>query len=73
MAEHIERVVIVDSNGRQRTLILESVQEQTLWITGKELDREGGYTGRMHLIDMLAVKSRTAMRMNTQYGVLENA
>ena len=71
--ERVERIRIAPIGSPRRTFFLAISKEGPDWLTGKELDGEGGWDGVIHLIDKAAIVKRTPVGMNLHYGVFEEA
>jgi len=67
----VERIRLAPVNGPRRTLYLEINKNTKLWLTGKELNKEGVWDGVFHVIDKSAIVKRTPVEMNLQYGIFE--
>jgi hypothetical protein len=64
----IERIRIAPIGESKITIYLEISKEDEHWMSGRELDKAGDWTGRLHLIDKAAILKRTPVEMNLHYG-----
>jgi len=67
----VERVRISPAGKARFTIYLDIIRETDLWLTGRELDKTGDRTDKLHLIDKEAIVKRTPVTMNLHYGEFE--
>jgi hypothetical protein len=73
-----EKIVFQPVGGKKQTVVILNPKEKPTasggsFVTGKQVDSEGGQTNTIQMIDSSAIISRTAMQMNKKYGTLEAA
>lgn len=68
-----EKIVTVDGDGKRTSRLLEITSENSKWLVGEEVDKEGDKKDRLCLIDQTTIVRRISYKMNLHYGELETA
>jgi len=72
MSHGTEKVRIAPLNGKRLTIYLEITDETNLWLTGRELDRDGEWIRwEIQQIDKSCIVKRTPVKLNLTYGKFE--